>query len=134
MRPRIVIDTNVYVSGIIYRSSVPGRAVSRAWEVGIPLLSESTWTELQSVFQKTKLARYIEPETLRAFLEQLLDLGELVSILSPIRACRDPRDDKFLEVAVHGHADVLISGDQDLLALHPYRGTAILTPADFLNL
>ena len=51
-----------------------------------------------------------------------------------IRACRDPKDDKFLEVAVHGSADVIVTGDSDLLDLHPFRGIAILTPADYLNL
>jgi putative PIN family toxin of toxin-antitoxin system len=58
---------------------------------------------------------------------------EFVHIPSPIRACRDPRDDKFLELAVHGRADILITGDADLLALHPFQGIAILTPAAFLN-
>jgi predicted nucleic acid-binding protein len=47
--------------------------------------------------------------------------------------CRDPRDDKFLEAAVNGHADVLVSGDKDLLQLHPFRGIAILTPSDYLE-
>jgi putative PIN family toxin of toxin-antitoxin system len=50
-----------------------------------------------------------------------------------IRACRDPRDDKFLEVAVHGRADVIVTGDTELLALHPFRGFAILTPTDYLE-
>ena len=134
MPARFVVDTNVYVSGIINRSSVPGKAVSRVWEQGVSLLSESTWAELQDVFQKSKLARYIEPATLHAFLAQVRDAAEMVLIPSQIRACRDPRDDKFLEVAVHGHADVLITGDADLLTLHPFRGVAILTPASFLLL
>lgn len=50
-----------------------------------------------------------------------------------IRACRDPKDDKFLELAVSGNADVIVTGDKDLLALHPFRGIAILTPLDFAS-
>jgi predicted nucleic acid-binding protein len=56
-----------------------------------------------------------------------------VTILSPVRACRDPRDDKFLEVAVHGRADAIVTGDRDLLDLNPFRGIAILTPAEYLE-
>jgi putative PIN family toxin of toxin-antitoxin system len=56
-----------------------------------------------------------------------------VDIPFPIRAFRDPRDDKFLEVAVHARADVIVTGDADLLALHPFRGIAILSPAEYLE-
>jgi putative PIN family toxin of toxin-antitoxin system len=57
----------------------------------------------------------------------------MVDIPFPIHACRDPRDDKFLEVAVHGHADLIVTGDADLLALNPFQGIAILTPAEYLE-
>ncbi len=50
-----------------------------------------------------------------------------------IRACRDPKDDKFLEVAVHGRADAIVTGDEDLLVLHPLRGIAILTPREYVE-
>jgi putative PIN family toxin of toxin-antitoxin system len=50
-------------------------------------------------------------------------------VLQPIRASRDPKDDKFLEAAVNGRADVLVTGDKDLLDLNPFRGVAIVTPA-----
>jgi predicted nucleic acid-binding protein len=51
----------------------------------------------------------------------------------PIEACRDSDDDKFLELAVEGEADLIISGDSDLLVLHPFEGIAILSPAGFLE-
>ena len=54
-------------------------------------------------------------------------------ISRPLQACRDPRDDKFLDVAVHGSADALVTGDADLLALHPFHGVPILTPSHFLE-
>lgn len=50
-----------------------------------------------------------------------------------IRACRDPKDDKFLELAIDGRADAIVTGDQDLLVLHPFRGIAVLTPAEYLE-
>jgi predicted nucleic acid-binding protein len=65
---------------------------------------------------------------------EYLDACEAVAIPYPIRACRDPRDDKFLEVAVHGRADAIVTGDKDLLELNPFRGIAILTPSAYLEL
>jgi predicted nucleic acid-binding protein len=50
-----------------------------------------------------------------------------------VQGCRDPRDDKFLEVAFNGRADVIISGDADLLDLNQFRGIPILSPRDFLS-
>ena len=50
-----------------------------------------------------------------------------------MRECHDPRDDKFLEVALNGRADVIVTGDADLLRMHPWREIAIVTPAKFLK-
>ncbi|HWG20227.1 MAG TPA: putative toxin-antitoxin system toxin component, PIN family [Terracidiphilus sp.] len=132
MNLRLVLDTNVYVSYFIRSGSVPGQAVAKALQTGTLLVSIETFAELRAVLARPKFSRYIRPELLEAFLDQLWASAEPVQILSPIRACRDPRDDKFLEAAVHGRADLLITGDQDLLTLNPFRGIAILTPGEFL--
>ncbi len=63
----------------------------------------------------------------------VIDTNVVVAIGEEVHACRDPKDDKFLDLAVNGQATCLISGDADLLALHPFRGIAILTPAQFLQ-
>ena len=62
----------------------------------------------------------------------MVDIVDTVEIVARVQACRDPRDDKFLDVAVNGRADVIVTGDADLLALNPFRGIAILTPAAYL--
>lgn len=62
-----------------------------------------------------------------------MSAAELVAIAERIAACRDPTDDKFLELAVNGHADVIISGDADLLDLSPFRSIPIVTPAAFVQ-
>jgi putative PIN family toxin of toxin-antitoxin system len=134
MSKRIVIDTNVYVSRYLRPDSVPGKAVGKAWQESETLISLPTWDELRIVLRRKKFARYVEPETLEAFLRAVWHYAEEVSIPTPIRACRDPRDDKFLEVAVHGRADLIVTGDADLLALHPFQGIAILSPAAYLQL
>ncbi len=129
----IVIDTNVYVSRALRVASIPGRAVDKAWLEATTLLSEATWTELQMVLKRTKFAAYIRPGTLEPYLEKVRSIATFVSVSTSIHACRDPRDDKFLEVAVDGRADVIVTGDLDLLALNPFRGIAILSPTAYLE-
>lgn len=76
----------------------------------------------------------IAPKMAQAFLHNvrgLLAAVELVAITERITACRDPKDDKFLELAVNGHADLIVSGDADLLVLDPFRGIPIIPPASF---
>ena len=63
----------------------------------------------------------------------LLKEPELVAITEQINDCRDPNDNKFLELAVCGNADVLVTGDDDLLVLNPFRRIAIVKPRDFLS-
>ena len=134
MSLRIVIDTNVYVSRALRSSSVPGMAVNKAWLEATTLLSAATWAEVQAVLKRAKFAAYIRSGTLEPYLEKVQSIATFVPILTPIRACRDPRDDKFLEVAVNGRADAIVTGDQDLLVLNPFRGIAILSPAGYLEL
>jgi predicted nucleic acid-binding protein len=64
--------------------------------------------------------------------ERVASLVEIIDVLQSIRESRDPKDDKFLEAAVNGRADVIVTGDKDLLDLNPFRGIAILTPAAYL--
>jgi putative PIN family toxin of toxin-antitoxin system len=132
MKQRIVLDTNVYVSRLLSERSVPGRAVAKAWREAIPLVSRPTVEELRAVLRRPKFDAYVRPETIDSYLAQIWSLSVHIFNPRPIHACRDPRDDKFLEVAVHGRADAIVTGDADLLALHPFRGIEIVSPADFL--
>lgn len=68
------------------------------------------------------------------YIEDYRKSVRFVSSVLPVIACRDPRDDKFLSLAISGHAEILITGDADLLSMHPFRGITILSPADFLSL
>ena len=71
--------------------------------------------------------------TLREGVAKMLALAELVPIAERIAVCRDPTDDKFLELAVNGRADLIVTGDNDLLALNPFRDIPIITPAVFVQ-
>ena len=59
---------------------------------------------------------------------------ESISVHTAIAVCRHPSDDKFLELAIDGHADIIITGDKDLLTLHPFHGIPIITPTAYLEL
>ena len=130
---RVVADTNVFVSAIVLPGSVPSRAVHKALDYGVLLFSEATMTELAEVLFRPKFRRYVSAERRRLFLGQLASTAEFVPIIQLIRECRDPKDDKFLEVALNGRADVIITGDADLLAMHRWRGIKILSPANYVR-
>jgi putative PIN family toxin of toxin-antitoxin system len=90
-------------------------------------------TELAQVLSRPKFDHYVSREERMLFLAELGGRAKFVPIIRIVRECRDPKDDKFLEVALNGRADVIITGDADLLGMHPWRGIAVLSPAHFLG-
>ena len=131
--PRYVFDTSVVVSAPLFEQSVPGQAFYAALDRGEILLSQATATELAAVLSRKKFDRYLTREEREQFLVVLLREATVVEIGAEILACRDPKDDKFLELAVSGRASCLITGDEDLLILHSFHGIPIMTPARFLE-
>jgi putative PIN family toxin of toxin-antitoxin system len=130
---RFVFDTNVIVSAALLAGSVPRQAFAKALDRGTILISAPVLLELSQVLAREKLNKYLlESERMR-FLVALLKETELVEITTSVTACRDDKDNKFLELAVSGNADYIVSGDQDLLVLNPFRGIPILTPRKFLD-
>jgi len=97
------------------------------------LASDDTIIELADVLGRRKFNHYATVEERQEFLRLFDCIAERVPIVHTVRACRDPKDDKFLELAVNGAAQLIITGDTDLLALHPFRGIDILTPARYLT-
>src|SRR5207253_90169 len=131
---RTVIDTNVAVSAALLPRSVPRRAFDAAASHGRVLISEETIAELEEALRRPKFDKYVRELKRLEFLAALVRDAELVEIAELVRECRDPTDDKFLELAINGKASHIVSGDPDLLALNPFRGIAIVTPKDFLTL
>ena len=130
---RCVVETNVFVSAIVFSPSVPRQAVSNALRAGLLLFSESMMDELKEVLFRSKFDRYVSREARILFLAQLGSVAEFVPIIQLVRECRDSNDDKFLEVALNGRADVIITGDADLLRIHPWREIAILSPGQYVR-
>lgn len=131
---RIVIDTNVIVSALVFSTSIPMQAFTLAKTKGILLISVESLSELTDVLSRQKFDRYLSREIREDFLASLSTETEIIEITEKITICRDPKDDKFLEVAISGNATYLVTGDKDLLELHPFRDVLILTPSQFLTL
>ncbi|HVT54331.1 MAG TPA: putative toxin-antitoxin system toxin component, PIN family [Dongiaceae bacterium] len=130
---RVVIDTNTYVSRLLIPGSAPARAVDKVLNDAVPLLSDATLEELADVLSRRKFDRYVTLEERKTFIHLLASVAALVPIVQRIQACRDPKDDKFLELALNGEADLIITGDKDLMALDPFHGVRIMTPARYLE-
>jgi putative PIN family toxin of toxin-antitoxin system len=131
-RERVVIDTNVLISGLFSTTSTPALAVEKAITKAQLIATTETLRELIEKLLLPKFDRYVRRERREALLQRVASVVEIVEVLQAVRASRDPNDDKFLEAAVNGRANVLVSGDHDLLDLNPFRGIAIVTPADYL--
>jgi putative PIN family toxin of toxin-antitoxin system len=131
-RERVVIDTNVLISSLFLTTSMPARAVDKAVTNAQLVATTETLRELIEKVLSPKFDRYVRRERRDALLQRVASLVEIIDVLQPIRASRDPKDDKFLEAAANGRADVIVAGDKDLLDLNPFRGIAIVTPADYL--
>ena len=126
---RLVLDTNVLVSALLF----PTGAVSwlrDAWQAQavVPLASRETTAELIRVLSYPKFQ--LTDDEREDLLADYLPWCETVSVSGPlaIPECRDPFDRPFLELALVGHADALVTGDEDLLALAPVFSVLILTP------
>jgi len=130
---RVVVDTNVFVSRLLRLSSVPGQAAGKAMHNAVLLVSQETMSELADVLAQEKFDRYVTIKQRHQFIRLMASIAEFVPIIHRVRECRDPNDDKFLEVALNGRADVIVTGDADLLAMHSWRGIAIVTPAGYLK-
>ena len=132
VRQRVVVDNNALVSRLLIPASVPSRAVRKAVDEAQLLISEATLEELADVLARPKFDPYVSIADRQEFIRLLGRIAELVPITYRVQACRDPKDDKFLELAINGRADLIITGDRDLLELNPFRGIPIMTPAEYL--
>ena len=103
-----------------------------AFEADDVAISEATLAELTDVLARPRLARFIDPELRDEVLSLLDAYGVFFVPTERVTDCRDPGDDKYLELAVASAADVIVSSDADLLVLHPWRGVRILHPAVYL--
>ncbi len=129
---RIVLDTNTIISAAFWENSTPRKVFNFVRKNRQLIFSYATYTELEKVLMRPKFDRYASLEVRTAILKELYTIGSHVAIDRKIEVCRDPKDDKFLEVAIASNCSMVVSGDNDLLTLHPFEEINIFTPAQYL--
>ena len=133
-KSRIVLDSNVILSAGLFKGSTPRQALNKASTTGQILMSNEILGELTDIFNRPKFDKYSSKQLRNEFLNDFLEIVENVQIIQKITACRDRKDDKFLELAVNGKASYIITGDQDLLVLNPFQDIAIISISNYLSL
>jgi putative PIN family toxin of toxin-antitoxin system len=132
---RVVVDSGVLISALIQPQGTTG-GVLRALREGrfVAIFSTDMVVEVVEVLGRPFfcIKYHIEPDDITALIHLVRLRGELVVPVLKVAVCRDPKDDKFLEAALAGKADCVISGDADLIVLSPFEDIPILRPAEFL--
>lgn len=129
---RAVFDTNVLVSALLFEQSTPAQAFFAALNDGEILLSAPLAEEINRILYHSKFDRFITFEQREDFIAALVESSMLIDITETVTVCRDQKDNLILELAVSGKADVIVTGDSDLLVLDPFRDIRLLNPKDFL--
>ncbi|ARV59477.1 putative toxin-antitoxin system toxin component, PIN family [Nostocales cyanobacterium HT-58-2] len=131
-KQRFVFDTNVLISAFLFSQSKPRQALDQAQDIGVLIFSSSVFSELKEVLYRPKFDRYLTGERRQELLEDLTQTAQFIDVIEQISECRDPKDNKYLELAVSGQAECIVTGDDDLLVLNSFRGIEILTVQKFL--
>ncbi|MEH2146234.1 putative toxin-antitoxin system toxin component, PIN family [Nostoc sp.] len=129
---RFVFDTNVLISAFLFSQSKPRQALDQAQDIGVIVLSNSVLSELEEVLYRPKFDRYITKERRQEFIENFTENAQFIYVTEEINECRDPKDNKYLELALSGQVECIVTGDDDLLVLNPWRGIEILNVQEFL--
>ncbi len=131
---RIVLDANVIVSAALSKKSISYRAFEKTVEKNVLLISEDTFDELFDVLYRPKFRKYFIPEDTRPdILLTVLRFGVLITPAVKVIACRDPKDNMYLELALSGKANCIVTGDPDLQILNPFKNISIIAPKEFLE-
>ncbi|MBC6366673.1 MAG: putative toxin-antitoxin system toxin component, PIN family [Algoriphagus aquaeductus] len=128
-----IFDTNTLISGALIQNSSPALALIVAIESGDLCFSKDTLLELKEVLERKKFDKYLSPNQRLEFFENLKKATRIFYPERKFELCRDPNDNKFLELAFISEAHYLITGDQDLLILNKFYQTKIISPSDFLS-
>ncbi len=134
MRKNIVLDTNTVISAMLSPNSIANQAFVKANDTYQIVLSTPIWEEFYHVCSRPKFNKYLDEFDRLLFITSLKQNALFVEPIQVITDCRDPKDNKFLELAIEAEALFIVTGDDDLLVLNPYRGVTILKSGGFLAL
>ncbi len=125
----IVFDASAVVSAALREDSVPERALLRAEATDLFALSAEVAAEISEVLARPRFARAVTAARGARILDILRADAAWFVPAGRVTDCRDAKDNKYLELALAAGAAAIVSGDADLLVLHPWRGVPILQPA-----
>jgi putative PIN family toxin of toxin-antitoxin system len=128
-----VFDTNVLVSGFLFKKSVPRQALDLAISIGKILHSDETLEEMWEVLVRPKFDPFLSLSDRILLLQGFEQISQHVPLTTQVSLCRDPKDDKFLCLALSAQSECIVSGDKDLLVLADTFSVPIFTPAQFLT-
>jgi uncharacterized protein len=132
-KPYIVFDTNALISAAILPNSASRKALTLATQKFQLALSQAALEELVGVIERPHLDKYFGSTNTRfSFLMLVAQLSDMCETHSIVTDCRDPDDNKILELAIDANAKIIVCGDNDLLVLNPFRGIESLRPHEFL--
>lgn len=129
-----VFDTSVLISASLNKTSLSRKAYDHALATGILVRSKETLAEFASRIVKPKFDRFLRPEDKLFAIAHFKSGSFEVEVPLSVKVCRDPDDDMFLSLAITVKAACIVTKDNDLLTLHPFRGIPILRPDEFLKL
>lgn len=127
---RVVIDTNLWISFLIGKTLIGLKDHLIRKDV-VLLFSEELFEELIDVVHRPKLRKYFSSDDIRELMALLEMKALFVEIKEHVFDCRDAKDNFLLDLCISGNADYLVTGDADLIALHPFRSTKIIHYRDF---
>ena len=130
---RVILDTTLLISRALTPGSLTASAVRLIVDHCDLLASQATMDEFSQTLVRVQSKGYVKQDEALMLITAYKEMVEWVPIIERVQRCRDPKDDKFLELALNGQADYIITGDKDLLVLHPFRDTKILTAKDFIT-
>jgi putative PIN family toxin of toxin-antitoxin system len=130
---RFVIDTNVLISAVVFKSKNPAEAVKRCFLLGKVVLSAEVVAEYRARLLSEKFNPFVSDEIREEALMLFIDNCEIIEPEKAIVVSRDANDNKFLDLARSSKASCIITGDKDLLVLNPFENIPIITPKEFLD-
>lgn len=136
MKKKLIFDTNALISAVIDAKSGAARAFETAKRKHNLFISKETIAELKNVIERRKFDRYFIGNDINRradFLNDYQKSAQLVEVTETATECRDKDDNKFLSLALSVGADIIVSGDNDLLVLNPYRNIKIITIRQYTN-
>ena len=130
-RKRVVFDTSTLIGALLFPHSNHAQTFGSIVARYQPVASAETLQELVDVVARPKFDRYRAIAERAEFVKRYSDIVELVTVTETVNDCRDVKDNKFLELALAATATAIISSDDDLLVLNPYRGIEVVEITEF---